>query len=388
MVKRLVNPIKSRSFFLFGPRGVGKSFFLKNQFIKGKVLQIDLLMPEFENAYSLDPNRLILELAALHAKNRPEWIYIDEIQKIPKLLDVVHYLIEKEKYKFILTGSSARKLKRGAANLLAGRANIYSLFPFSYVETSNKFDLNMALHWGQMPSLLNLKTNREKMAYLNSYTLTYLNEEIKTEQLIRNLDPFRSFLPILGQMSGKIINHKKIAVEIGVDSKTVKNYFQIIEETLLGFYLPSFHESVRKSQKANPKFYLVDCGIKKSLEGSLEQKPVPKTSVFRELFEHFIINEIKKLNEYYENGYRLSYYLTKNGAKIDLILSKLQKNILIEIKSSDKIDLAEVKSFSERAKDFRNVKGVYYISRDPKAVKYENVNCVSWTYFLENFKKI
>ena len=245
MVQRLINPLKSRSFFLFGARGVGKSYYLKNQFLKGNVLQIDLLLPELENKYSLDPNTLILELAALPKKSRPDWIYLDEIQKIPKLLDVVHYLIENEKYKFILTGSSARKLKRGSANLLAGRANIYSLFPLSYIETADQFDLVTALHWGQMPSLIQLKTVREKTAYLNSYTLTYLNEEIKVEQFIRNLDPFRAFLPILGQMSGKVINHKKIANEIGVDSKTVKNYFQIISSMyqwpLYGLILTARH---------------------------------------------------------------------------------------------------------------------------------------------------
>ena len=388
MVQRLINPLKSRSFFLFGARGVGKSYYLKNQFLKGNVLQIDLLLPELENKYSLDPNTLILELAALPKKSRPDWIYLDEIQKIPKLLDVVHYLIENEKYKFILTGSSARKLKRGSANLLAGRANIYSLFPLSYIETADQFDLVTALQWGQMPSLIELKTVREKTAYLNSYTLTYLNEEIKVEQIIRNLDPFRAFLPILGQMSGKVINHKKIANEIGVDSKTVKSYFQIIEETLLGFYLPAFHESVRKSQTISPKFYLTDCGLKKSLEGSLEQKPVPKTSVFGELFEHFIINEVRKLNHYYEKSFQLSYYSTKNGSEVDLVLSKLSKNILIEIKSSEKIDLTEVKAFSERSKDFKNVKQIYYVSRDSKEMKFGNVICISWENFLKRFKKI
>jgi predicted AAA+ superfamily ATPase len=176
---------------------------------------------------------------------------------------------------------------------------VYHLYPFTSLELGEKFVLEDVLRWGTLPKIYSLESDREKKAFLNSYIQTYFSEEIRAEQILRKLEPFRAFLPILGQVSGKVINHKKIADEIGVSSITVQNYFQVIEDTLLGFYLPAFHQSVRKSQKSNPKFYLFDTGVKKALEQSLDQVVVPRTSVFGELFESFLINEIMRLNSYF-----------------------------------------------------------------------------------------
>lgn len=386
MVKRLLNPLKSKSLFIFGARGTGKSTFIKNQFTAKNVFSINLLKPEIENKYSLNPERLEQEILALEKK--PDWIFIDEIQKVSKLLDVVHSLIEDHQFKFILTGSSARKIKRGAANLLAGRAFVYNLFPFSYLELGSDFSLENALHWGLMPTIWSLNSDREKKTYLQSYALTYLNEEIKAEQLVRKIDPFRSYLEILGQVSGKIINHKKIANEVGVDIKTVQTYFQIIEETLLGFYLPAFHDSVRKSQRLNPKFYLLDTGLKKTLEGSLEQKPVSRTSVYGDLFEHFILNEIYKLNHYFEKDFKLSFFATKNDVEIDLVLSKNKKHFLIEIKSSNKIDQSEIASFAKSTEAFTKVEKCFYLSQDKNEYKIGNIHCIYWENFLKKFEKL
>jgi predicted AAA+ superfamily ATPase len=346
-----------------------------------------LLDPEVENTFSKNPERLKLQLMGL--KTRPERVVIDEIQKVPKLLDVVHGLIEsKLKTKFILTGSSARKLKRGAANLLAGRAYVYNLHPLTFLELGPKFNLVDVLHWGSLPRIFSLQTDRERKTFLNSYVLTYLNEEIRAEQIVRKLDPFRSFLPILGQVSGKIINHKRIADEIGTTTATVQSYFQIVEDTLLGFYLPAFHKSVRKSQKSSPKFYLFDTGVKKSLEESLDQIPVPKTSVFGELFEHFIVNEIYRYNLYYEKDFRLSFYATKNNVEIDLVLSKGRSHYLIEIKSKDVVDEAEVRSLAKTSQDFSGLKGVFYLSNDKMRMKIENVQCLYWQDFMKEFEKL
>lgn len=382
MFKRLLSPLNSKSFFVFGARGTGKTTFLE-QLNQKKTFTINLLNPELESLYSLQPMHLAHEIKAM--KKRPNWILIDEVQKVPKLLDVVHLLIESQKLKFILTGSSARKLKRGSANLLAGRANVYNLFPLTCLELGDSFDLISALHWGTLPSIFSFNLDREKKAYLNSYITTYFSEEIRSEQIIRKLDPFRAFLPILGQVSGKVINHKKIADEIGTSTATIQSYFQIIEDTLLGFYLPSFHLSIRKSQRLNPKFYLFDTGVKKALEGSLDQIPIPRTSVFGELFESFLINEIHRLNNYFEKDFRLSFYATKNNIEIDLILSKGNSHYLIEIKSKNKIDETEVNQFSELAKDFKAVAGIYYLSNCPTKMKIKDVNCMYWKDFLNSF---
>lgn len=350
---------------------------MKNPFV------LDLLDPEIEDYYARTPKRLETELLAF--KRKPDWIVIDEIQKVPKLLDMVHRLIESHNYKFALTGSSARKLKRGSANLLAGRAFVYNLYSLSAIELAEDFLLEDFLHWGGLPRLQSLTNTKDKVAYLNSYILTYLNQEIRLEQIVRNLDPFRDFLEIAGQMSGKIVNHKKIADQVGVDTKTVQNYYSILEDTLLGFYLPAFHYSVRKSQRLSPKFYLFDTGLKKALENSLEQKVTPGTSVFGDLFEQMVILEIHKLNSYRQNNYRLSYYGTKNNSEVDLILSKNGKVILIEIKSSHRIDETEVRKLERISADFKNVDKVIYLSQDTHSLKVGKVSCMHWLEFLNRF---
>ncbi len=385
MFKRLLNPLRTSSFFIFGARGTGKSTFIKQQFSAERSFYIDLLKPENEMRYSVSPQSLVGELDALHFK--PKWIIIDEIQKAPKILDLVHSLIENRNLKFILTGSSARKLKRGAANLLAGRAFIYHLYPLT-IQELNEFKIEEILRWGSLPRIFSLKTNREKKAYLNAYIQTYFAEEIRAEQIIRRLDPFRAFLPILGQVSGKVINHNKIAKEIGTSSITVQSYFQIVEDTLLGFYLPAFHLSIRKSQRLSPKFYVFDTGVKKALEQSLDQEVSPRTSVYGELFECFIINEVVRLNSYFEKGFRLSYFATKNNVEIDLVLTKGSSHYLLEIKSNSRIDETEVNSMKEIIASFPKVKRAFYISNDTTHQRIGPVECLSWREFLKNFSKL
>lgn len=386
MFNRLLDPLESGSFFLFGARGTGKSTFVQERFQGPQTLYIDLLEAKLESKYALAPDALIKEVEAIDFKLR--WVIIDEIQKVPKLLDIVHLLIERKKIKFILTGSSARKLKRGGANLLAGRANVYHLFPLTLLELEDSAKLDSILRWGSLPKIFALNSEREKKSFLEAYIQTYFAEKIRSEQIIRKLDPFRAFLPILGQVSGKIINHKKIAREIGVSIQTIQSYFQIVEDTLLGFYLPAFHLSVRKSQRVSPKFYLFDTGVKKALEESLDQDVTPRTSVYGEIFESFLINEIYRLNSYYEKGFRLSYFATKNDVEIDLILTKGQSHYLVEIKSGNRIDPVEVNALAKTATAFKNLKGVFYLSSDESHQKVQNVECQHWHKFLTHFKNL
>lgn len=384
MVNRILDPSQKSSFFLFGARGTGKSTFVKKQFPMNNPWFLDLLDSEVEDYYAKSPKRLELELAS--RKTKPDWIVIDEVQKVPRLLDMVHKLIEEKKQKFILTGSSARKLKRGSANLLAGRAFLYHLFPFTSIELGKSFNLDFYLRWGGLPQIYSLEDHSERANFLRSYTLNYLNQEIRLEQLVRKLDPFRSFLELAGNVSGLIVNHKKLGDQVGVDTKTIQSYFQILEDTLLGFYLPGFHESVRKSQRANPKFFIFDSGIKKALEGSLDQGLNPKTSVYGHFFESFLIQEIYRLNEYYLKDFKLSYFATKSGTEVDLVLSKAKKNYLIEIKSTDSVDDREVASLSRLSKDFSNLKTAFYISQDQRPRLQDGVRCLPWQSFLTEFK--
>jgi len=386
MIQRIIRPSKTNSFFLFGARGTGKTTFVKEQFLKGlnphHLLMIDLLQPEIEDLYIRTPERLKSAVLA-HMESGPlKWIFIDEVQKVPKLLDVVHHLIEQYRVKFILTGSSARKLKRGAANLLAGRAFVYPFYPLSASELGNRFDLHAALHWGTLPKLQDLTLDEDKVSYLRSYALTYLKEEIQVEQLVRRLDPFRAFLEVAAQCNGAVLNFNSIARDIGsVDHKTVESYFQILEDTHLGFLLPGYARSVRKAQTTHPKFYLFDCGVKRALERTLDVNLKAKTYAFGSAFEHWVILEIFRLNNIGMKDFKLSYLRTRD-TEIDLIASKPNQEILIEIKSSDRVDPFKVKRYAAWTKEFDHPKA-YWLSLDNTPQKIEGVTCLPWQQGLK-----
>jgi predicted AAA+ superfamily ATPase len=383
MVSRLCKPLKTNSFFLFGARGVGKSTLLNHYFKASSVLSIDLLDDEVFDRYLLEPQFLRKQIQS----KSYDWVVIDEVQRIPKLLNTAHQLIEEKKQKFALTGSSSRKLKRGGANLLAGRAFVNSLFPLTSLELKKDFSISRAVNWGTLPKLTELTTPSEFQAYLRSYCLTYIKEEVQTEQLVRNLEPFREFLAVSAQSANKIINYSSISRDVGVEPPTVQTYFQILEETNLGFILPHFHQSIRKSQRSSPKFYFFDNGVQKALEGNLQNEYAAGTSMYGSLFEAFIIQEIYRLNEYFQKDFRLSYFATKNGLEVDLILNKGRKTLLIEIKSSSKIDELEVSKIARASENFGNIAvEPYYLSQDPNSVVINNVKCMHWAQFISDFK--
>jgi predicted AAA+ superfamily ATPase len=367
---------------LFGARGVGKSTFLSKEFFKDQnPLYYDLLIPELEDRLRRNPESFQKEILS---EKKLTWVVIDEIQKLPKLLDVVHHLIESTSIRFALTGSSARKLKRGSANLLAGRAYVYSLFPLASLELGDDFDLEDAVNWGSLPFIFKVKSDEERSTYLRSYVLSYVKEEVQTEQLVRNLDPFREFLEIAALGSGKIINYSKISRDVGVDTKSVINYYQILEDTLLGFFVPAYHKSVRKSQLTHPKFYFFDNGVKKALTRSLRAYSTPGTSEFGEAFEHWVLQEIHRLNHYTQSDYRMAYFATKHGAEVDLVLSRGRETVLIEIKSSKNHDFDEIRKLNVIAQDFNPTK-TFYLSCDTRRITDGKVVALHWKDFLADF---
>jgi predicted AAA+ superfamily ATPase len=376
MFHRLINPLKSNSFFIFGARGTGKSTWIRQHFAAGDLLYIDLLKPEIEDAFARSPSRLEKQILSLSAP--PQWVVIDEVQRVPKLLNVVHSLIESHGLRFMLTGSSARKLKRGYANLLAGRAFVYHLYPLTAAEMGDTFNLNDALTYGTLPKVTHLKSVAEKQEYLSAYALTYLREEIQMEQIVRNLDPFRHFLEIAAVMNGRILNYNKIAKDVGCDIKTIQSYYQILEDTWLGFRLPAFHTSARKSLRMHPKFLLLDLGVQHALERSLDSPLAPSTSAFGDAFENWVILEFFRHNDYKRRNYSLSYFQTHQGAEIDLVLSKPTTSpIAIEIKSSERIDSTEVRALARLARDLKMDK-VYYLSRCSDRFVEDGVRCLPW----------
>lgn len=382
MFHRLLSPSLNKSFFLFGARGTGKSTYLLSQWGQ-KHHYINLLLDKWERRYTRDPDLLISDLKGI--KPTPQWVVIDEIQKVPKLLDIVHLLIESTKIKFVLTGSSARKIKRGSANLLAGRAFHNDIFPLTHRELGPGFDLQFVLEWGSLPTVFHLK-KQDRVEYLYSYTKTYLQEEILQEQIVRKGALFRSFLEVASQMNGKSLNFSKIARDVGVDTKTAQNFFQILEDTLVGRLLPGYSESTRKSVKLRPKFYLFDLGVKRAIEGSLESKVSPQTANYGASFEHFLIVEIIRLNSYLKKRFNMYHYQTSAGGEVDLILKRGKVVYAIEIKSTALIDEVEIRNTFRVASPLSPSK-IYYVSNDPVSSKVGQVECRHWKDFLAEIFK-
>ncbi len=383
LIARSITLSETHSFFLFGARGTGKSTLLNQLFPKEFCLKLDLLDDETAERFSRRPNELMDIVHGL--SDEVTHVIIDEIQKIPKLLDVVHSLIEEKKKIFVMTGSSARKLKRGAANLLAGRAFVHHLFPFSCFELGNSFDLMNVLSYGSLPKIFELQDDVEKKQFLMSYAHTYLKEEILTEQLIRKLDPFRRFLEVSAQCNGKIINYSNIARDVGVDDKTVQQYFEILEDTLIGFFLEPFQHSFRKRLSLKPKFYYFDTGVVRSLGRLLSVPLIPHTSYFGEVFEHYVIIECIKLANYFKSEYRFSYLQTKDDAEVDLIVERPGLPILfIEIKSAERVEQEKLRSFNTLCQDFGACESVCF-SRDPYAKQMGNILVLPWQEGLKRF---
>ena len=376
MFNRLINISKNNNFFLFGARGTGKTHLLKERFRKIPTLYIDLLDPDQNETFNLKPRALIEQLGALGPEI--EWIIIDEIQKAPKLLDIVHQQIESSRFKFALTGSSARKLRHGSANLLAGRAFVFHLFPLTAREIGEPFSLQTALSWGTLPRVVTLETNEDRRDFLRAYTHTYLQEEITQEQIVRRLDPFRRFLMIAAQMSGQIVNFSKIGREVGAATLTVQSYFQILEDTLIGSLIEPFHESIRKRQRGNPKFYLFDTGVQRALNNTLQVELAPQTYAFGVAFEHFVVNEINRLQSYGKKDYRLSYLRTKDGVEIDLVIERPGlKRALVEIKSTERVADEDIRSLARLGKDVPNSEA-FCLTRDPIPKRIGAVSCFPW----------
>lgn len=382
-VNRLLKLPENRSFFLFGARNTGKSTLLKETFNTTSSLWIDLLDPMEEERYLANPSLLYSEILALENK---KYIVIDEIQKIPKLLDVVHRLIESTDKIFIMTGSSAKKLKYGGANLLAGRAFVYNLYPFTFLEIGNNFKLDEVLKWGSLPSVIYaMQSEEEKIKFLQSYAQTYLKEEIWMEQFIRKIHPFRKFLEISAQCNGQIINYANIARDVGVDDKTIKQYFSILEDTLIGFFLEPYQHSFRKRLSMKPKFYYFDIGINNALARRLSAPLVSGTHAYGNAFEHFIILEVIRLSSYYYQEFKFSYLRTKDDAEVDLVVERPgEKTLFIEIKSSDNVTVEKLTVFSRLVKDFGECEAIC-LSRDIRAKKIENIMVLPWQDGLKKF---
>lgn len=334
----LLSDIESDSLFLWGPRQTGKSTLLKQLF--PNVPYYDLLKSDVYTKYKLKPSLLRDECMML---DEGSVVVIDEVQKIPALLDEVHWLMTNKDIRFILCGSSTRKLRRTSANMLGGRAIRKVLHPLVSAEIPD-FDLNKAINHGMLPRHYLIEKPQKR---LQAYIGDYLQQEIIAEALVRNLDSFTRFLEVAALSDTEMVNYTKIASDCGVSSKTIKEYFTILEETLVGMFIPAYTKVIKRKVQLAPKFYYFDVGITNYLLH--REKLQHGTAEYGHAFEHLIIQELAAYLDYSESNKKLSFWHTLNNAyEVDAVIGDAE--LAIEIKSSERIassHLKGLKAFKE-----------------------------------------
>jgi len=383
MISRQLNlPFKKNSVFLFGPRQVGKSTLVRHLLSLEDYHEIDMLRNDILLKYKSNPSQLRYECEFLLKNKKKLFVFIDEIQRCPELLNEAHYLIEKHgrKIRFILTGSSARKLKRSSVNMLAGRAWQFFLFPFTHIELGDAFSLDQALVRGTLPPVIGNST-KDAFRTLVTYVQTYLKEEILDEAIVRNIGAFNRFLELAGDQSGKIVNYSTIARDTGVSSKTIKGYYQILEDTLIALKLEPYLKSARKRLIMHPKYYLFDIGVINAISGRISVSSVKGTTAYGMLFEHFVILETFRLMHYAEKPYRIYHWRSSHGAEVDLVIETFDCLWAIEIKSFPQVrsgDLSGLKSF---VGDYKNSQPLCVSTTDTPYMAGE-LPVIPWKYLF------
>jgi predicted AAA+ superfamily ATPase len=376
MVKRLLNidlP-KGQSAFLWGPRKTGKSCFLKQSFPDSLVY--DLLKTDLFIAYLKTPSLFREQLLAKHPDQLKHPIILDEVQKVPQILDEVHWLIENSAMQFILCGSSARKLKRGQANLLGGRAWRYEMFPFVFKELEEP-DLLQVLNCGLVPDHY-LSHNYRKA--LRAYAQDYLKEEVFNEGLTRNIPAFSRFFDAMGFTHGELINYSNIARDCAVDAKTVKEYYQILVDTLLGTLIEPFKKRQNRQVITRaPKFYLFDVGV----AGAIINRHIDQErgELFGKAFEHYIFMELSAHRSYTELDYRINFWRTKSGLEVDFVLGHGQ--VAIEVKGSSSVRPRDLKPMKAFVEEYAPQKAIV-VCNERQARIHDGIHIMPYRQFLES----
>lgn len=365
--------LKNKSFFLFEPRATGKSTLIRDQ-LGQSALIIDLLRADTYLHLSARPQDLKGIIAAGCQANKPAPIVvIDEIQKIPLLLDEVHRLIEERQIRFLLTGSSARKLKQAGTNLLAGRAWVAELFSLTYREISD-FDLATYLRYGALPPV---HTSSDPEEELTAYVNLYLQEEIKAEAVVRKLPSFSRFLQLSALTSGQRLNFSNIASDIGTTVNTVREYYHVLEDTFIGFMLPAWTRSIKRKPVSTAKFYYSDIGVKNTL--ARISKLEPASDIYGHAFEHFIALELRAYLSYRRQHTSLSYWRSQQGMEVDFIIGD---DIAIEVKTSSKVNGKHLKGLKALQEE-QICQQYWLVSHDPIARVVDGVQAIHWKDFLD-----
>ena len=363
--------LDQKSHFLFGPRGTGKTTLIKQE-LSGKAVLIDLLRSGVYRSLSARPEQLEEMIESQISDLDKKWIVIDEVQKIPSLLDEVHRLIEEKKWRFLLTGSSARKLRSQNVNMLGGRARKSEMFPFVYPEYE-KWSLNDRLLYGSLPIINDSDQPRED---IEAYVDTYLKEEILQEGIIRKLEPFSRFLTVAALSSGELINFSNVGSDAQVAASTVVEHFQILIDTLMGFRLEPWVRSRKRKAIMTAKFYFFDCGVTNALAGVLS---IDRNSdLFGKRFEQMLIGEVRAYNSYFRRHSTLSFWREKHGLEVDLLVDQ---NIAIEFKATARVSDRDQKGL-RALKEEKVFKKYYLISNDPVSRLKDGIQMLHYEKFL------
>lgn len=376
-------PLGEQSCFLFGPRQTGKTTLLSAVSAQRPRFDVTLLDTETLLAYGREPGRFRREVEHWVERHPGGIVVVDEIQKLPPLLDEIQFLLDslRGRVTFVMTGSSARKLRRTSANLLGGRAWPYTLFPLTIRELGRDFDLGSVLRFGSLPPVIG-RPEGFCRRFLKAYAQTYLKEEILQEALVRNVPAFSRFLELAADQSGGLVNYSTFAAETGVASKTIREYYQVLEDTLVAFAVPPYTRSARKRLTRHPIYHLFDLGVCNALAGRLAAQPTRGTSAYGRLFEQFIVLELKRLLTYRELDWPMYYWRTAHGAEVDIVLETDGGVWAIEIKSGATIrptDLSGLRSFRE---DHPAARLVCVASID-RPFNVGDVECLPWRTFFE-----
>jgi len=331
----------SKSFFLFGPRGTGKTTWLKHHL--PQALFINLLQAEFYGPLSADSGRL----RTLIPPDYADWVVIDEVQRIPALLNEVHDLIESTGLRFILTGSSARKLRRQGVNLLAGRARTFNMHPLSVMEQQDAFDLRESLLFGHLPARF---SDPDPSAYLRDYVQTYLREEVMQEGLTRNIGHFSRFLEVASFSQGQTLNISGVAREAQVSRPVAENYFSILEDLLIAVRLPVFSRRAKRGLVAQSKFYFFDAGVFRAIRptGPLDSS----AEVDGPALETLVLQELRAINDCHDHRYQIHFWRTQGGLDVDFVLYGPRGLLAIEIKRSTHIERKDTRALREFKRDY------------------------------------
>lgn len=354
MYSRIHIPI-TQSTFLFGPRGTGKSTYLHHHFPHSPY--IDLLDDEIYTALLADPKKISVYIPSQCA----DFIIVDEIQKLPKLLDEVHRLIENKKYRFILTGSSARKLRRSEVNLLGGRALTEKMFPLTVAELGEDFDLVHSLQFGHLPMAY---TSAAPAKYLASFVKTFLEEEVKQEGLTRNLGAFSRFLQAASFSQAGLLSISDVARECSVERKVVENYFIILEDLLLAYRIPVFAKKAKRRLVQHAKFFYFDVGIYQAIrpKGPLD---TPE-NIEGAALETLVFQEIAAMNSLLNLGYEIYFWRTSHKIEVDFVLYGPKGLVAVEIKRSRKFDHRDLSGLKAFLKDYPMAKAFFVYGGEQK----------------------